>query len=73
MRAVDGKWGGGAVVTRGGTRMAPAPAGSGESARRTFAVGRLTWGRSELRVVEPRRLEARRLVGWEPDAAKTVH
>jgi len=73
MRAVDGKLGGGAVVTRGGTRMAPAPAGSGESARRTFAVGRLTWGRSEMRVVEPRRLESRPLAGWDIEAAETVH
>ena len=62
------------IVTRGGTRMAPAPAGDGEGSRRTtFAVGRLTWQRSEIRMIEPKRLEARHFAGWEVGGAETVH
>jgi hypothetical protein len=71
MGAVDGRLGG--VVTRVGTRMAPAPAGGPErSARTTFAVGKLTWRRSEIRLVEPRRLGQH--APWRPgSAAETVH
>jgi hypothetical protein len=48
---------GGGVVSRSSTRMAPAPAGGVErSVRRTFAVGKLSWRRSEIRLVEARRL-----------------
>jgi len=57
-------------VTQVGTRMAPAAARSAVgSGRRTFAVGKLTPNRSELRVVETRgALGSRRRRGGE-----TVH
>jgi hypothetical protein len=42
-------------VAQVSTRMAPAAAqGAVGSTRRTFAVGKLTWRRSEIRVVETR-------------------
>ena len=62
------------VATRVSTRMAPAPArGGAGSARTTFAVGKLTRQRSEIRVVEPGRLEPRRGARWAVDTAQTVH
>jgi hypothetical protein len=61
-------------VTQVGTRMAPAAArGAAGSMRRTFAVGKLTWQRSELRVVETRRLERRDARRLAQRAAETVH
>ena len=51
--------GGGVVVTRVSTRMAPAPAGGkiSRSIRTTFAVGRLTRRQTEIRLVERTRAE----------------
>ena len=72
MSGMGGGTGGG--VTRISTRMAPAPArGPVGPSRTTFAVGKLSWRRSEIRVVEPRRLEARRNLRWAADAVETVH
>ena len=66
--------GGGGVVTRVSARMAPAPArGPVGPSRTTFAVGKLSCQRSEIRIVEPRRLEARRNARWAADAVETVH
>ena len=58
----------GGGVTRVGTRMAPAADGRG-TARTTFAVGRLTSTRSEIRLVQLR--GSRRRAGTEGD--ETVH
>jgi hypothetical protein len=63
--------GGGGAMTRDGTRMAPAPApgeGAG-SCRTTFVVGKITWRRREMRLVERRgNVPAHRAGG-----AETVH
>jgi hypothetical protein len=66
---MDGK----VVVTQVSTRMAPAPAGghggTDGSSRTTFAVGKITRRRREVRSIQPTRS-----VPWTPsDASETVH
>ena len=67
MSGMGGGTGGGVAVTR--VYPDGAARGAVGTTRRTFAVGKLTWRRSEIRVVETRHAPGSR----HPGGGETVH